>query len=452
MLKNYTFSIHSFNMQKILIFWLILCLCSSCLLSRIDRTPYQQTKFYQKFQQISDTLSPKSTNSDTLQAGWAKVNITPGYRVHLAGYGTRAFKKSVGIHDSIWVRAFVFRSTSLKTALVTADLLITPPKIVRTLQKQLPALGWNIDRIYFTATHTHNSTGGWAKRVVSRLITGKYKKRVVRDLTAAYMNVLQKAEKNLAPVQMAYTRISARTSLHHRIFDTATVDDGLRTVFLRKKSGETAAISIFQAHATNINDPIMLLSGDYPTALVDGLEKSQDIDFAAFCAGGVGSHAPETPGGDFVGISNLANTLSQKILATLPQANFRYEKQLEMLQMDLPLRKPQMRTSQNYRLRPWLFYALYGNYPARLSVMRTGSVLWAGVPCDFSGELTLTIQKQLTLPLIITSFNGGYIGYITPDKYYDYKHYETRVMNWFGPGNGEYFSEVLLKLLRKVEK
>jgi len=51
---------------------------------------------------------------------------------------------------------------------------------------------------------------------------------------------------------------------------------------------------------------------------------------------------------------------------------------------------------------------------------------------------------------MVTSFNGGYIGYITPLKYYDVDHYETRLMNWYGPGSGEYMQECLLGLLDVV--
>ncbi len=52
--------------------------------------------------------------------------------------------------------------------------------------------------------------------------------------------------------------------------------------------------------------------------------------------------------------------------------------------------------------------------------------------------------------LVVTSFNGGYIGYITPDKYYDLKRYETRDMNLFGPYNGAYLSEMMQLLLQKL--
>ncbi len=51
---------------------------------------------------------------------------------------------------------------------------------------------------------------------------------------------------------------------------------------------------------------------------------------------------------------------------------------------------------------------------------------------------------------MINSFNGCYIGYVTDDKWYD-KHdiytYETYTMNWFGPYNGKYISELIKKTI-----
>jgi neutral ceramidase len=116
------------------------------------------------------------------------------------------------------------------------------------------------------------------------------------------------------------------------------------------------------------------------------------------------------------------------------------------MHLELPLPKPQWRLGRNLKLRPWVFYLLYGRYPAWISLLKTGPVCWGGIPADFSGELALEIEKHFSdNPLIVISFNGGYIGYITPDWRYDLRHYETRVMNWFGPGNGSYLTEALLK-------
>jgi neutral ceramidase len=101
-------------------------------------------------------------------------------------------------------------------------------------------------------------------------------------------------------------------------------------------------------------------------------------------------------------------------------------------------------------VRPWLFRTFFGEYPSTLTALRIGPVVMLGTPCDFSGELSPAIDSaaaKLGLRSIITSFNGGYIGYITRDEFYDRDHYETQIMNWFGPGNGAYLSEDMIKMM-----
>ena len=54
--------------------------------------------------------------------------------------------------------------------------------------------------------------------------------------------------------------------------------------------------------------------------------------------------------------------------------------------------------------------------------------------------------------LLVTSFNGGYIGYVTPSRYFDIDHYETRIMNWYPPGTGEYITKCLEKTLDRISR
>jgi neutral ceramidase len=78
-----------------------------------------------------------------------------------------------------------------------------------------------------------------------------------------------------------------------------------------------------------------------------------------------------------------------------------------------------------------------------------------GTPCDFSGEFNASIDSvasNLGMRAMVTSFNGGYIGYLTPQKYYDVDHYETRLMNWYAPGTGEYVSQYLKELIVAVSE
>ena len=80
-------------------------------------------------------------------------------------------------------------------------------------------------------------------------------------------------------------------------------------------------------------------------------------------------------------------------------------------------------------------------------------MLMVGMPCDFSGELVAELDayaKTKGLNLLVTSFNGCYIGYITHDKHYDRDLYETKTMSWYGPYNGAYLQEVVKDIIDKL--
>ena len=124
-----------------------------------------------------------------------------------------------------------------------------------------------------------------------------------------------------------------------------------------------------------------------------------------------------------------------------------------MHRVPLLLSDPQVKVLKNWRVRPWLFSLAFGDYPEYLTVLRLGNIVMLGTPCDFSGEFNRSLDSIATrngLQAMVTSFNGGYIGYVTPDKYYDRDHYETQLMNWYGPGNGEYMEQCLEQLILKV--
>src|SRR5690606_35755041 len=101
--------------------------------------------------------------------------------------------------------------------------------------------------------------------------------------------------------------------------------------------------------------------------------------------------------------------------------------------------------------RSWLFRTAFGEYPAFLTALRIGDLVMLGAPCDFSGYFHPAIDsaaRNYNLQAMITSFNGGYIGYVTPSRYYDHDHYETRLMNWYAPGTGEYIQQNMEQLIR----
>jgi hypothetical protein len=105
------------------------------------------------------------------------------------------------------------------------------------------------------------------------------------------------------------------------------------------------------------------------------------------------------------------------------------------------------RVTDGIRLRPWLAASLL---PVKdktfVQVLRLNDAIWISTPCDFSGELALDIKDTLFrrgFQANVTSFNGDYIGYIIPSRYYHLGGYEPRVMSFFGPTMPDYLEELM---------
>jgi hypothetical protein len=88
--------------------------------------------------------------------------------------------------------------------------------------------------------------------------------------------------------------------------------------------------------------------------------------------------------------------------------------------------------------------------PTFLQVFRVQDVLWASTPCDFSGELALGLKDALRargFDAAVTSFNGDYIGYVIPSRYYHLSGYEPRLMSFFGPYVPDYLDDLLRRMM-----
>ncbi|MES2732711.1 MAG: neutral/alkaline non-lysosomal ceramidase N-terminal domain-containing protein [Bacteroidota bacterium] len=426
-------------------------------LAPIDWTPYQQMPYYQEVKAHLRALAakPKPQPISRLQAGWAKVNMTPAYATPTAGYGGRKGKPFESVHDSVYARALVLDNGALRVAIVSLDLLIVPPTVTAQLKEKLPNIGFSLDRTYLAATHSHNSLGGWGKKLAGKLFAGKYEQRMVDHLTQAILTAIDQAQKQLAPAQVGFSRMAAPAFVFNRLVGKKGITDPwIRTIKLKKSNGQTALLCTYAAHATCLDMYRMQLSRDYPGVLVDALEKKDSIsvDFAMFMAGAVGSQGPVEKGNDQQAMDSLAYGLNHIIEAQLNCIPMQPDTSLilNILRVPLPLREPQRKISANWRIRPWLFNAIYGSYPSEMKALRIGQQILVGTPCDFSGELVPdfdSLCRQKGINLLITSFNGGYVGYITPDAYYELNTYETNHMNWFGPYNAAYFEEVMKELI-----
>ena len=370
-------------------------------------------------------------SGDSLYVGWAKQNITPNHPVKLMGYGWKGdFER---VRDSLWVRSFVFRSGALTVTFVSYDLMLTPPAVAQAVRKRLAALG--LPAVYFTAIHTHHGFGEWQTGPAGALIAGGYNEKLVAALVAKTVSCVREAKRQLRPTQVGYERYLRAGLVNNRLVDRGFTDDYLRVLRLRQSSGANALLVSFAAHATFLPSRAKELSADYPGAVVRLLERLPNIDFALFAAGAVGSHSPGRKENETL------NTYAERVVAPLAaeknEVAMTTPNLTSFAEVPMSLDRPQLRLFDGWQIRPWLFRWFFGDIQPSLTLFRLGDVVFIGLPADFSGMLYPTIRSG-ELNVIITSFNGDYIGYVIPDTYYHLSHREALETNWYGPHTGSY--------------
>lgn len=436
-----------------------LVLVLAAILTPVDETPYARTDAYARTQAALSRLPATGGVSEAAPGpewlvGWARVNITPPQPGPMAGYGVRYGKPFDHVRDSVYFRAMVFDNGLQKAAILAADLLIMPPTVVAALQQRLPALGWRPEQLYFGAIHSHNSIGGWGIGLGGEQFAGKFDSSVVAHLADAAALALQRADAARRPARLRYGQVRADSLVANRLADKeGTTDPMARFLQIQQVQGPSALLLTFAAHATILDGSNMSLSRDYPGVVVDALE-SGGVSFAMFMAGAVGSMKPLERGpDDEAELRTEGDSLSHLVARALPTARPSASRQLALLTVPLHLRPPQFQVIKGWKLRPWAWNLLFGEATADVKALRLGDVVLLGMPADFSGELVAPIEaaaRQKGLHLLITSFNGNYIGYITPDHYWLRDTYESTTMNWFGPQTGSYVVGVARQLLEKL--
>jgi neutral ceramidase len=419
----------------------------------VDRTPAQELPEYSAMMKRLDSLR-EQRNSEPLKkfsVGFSKVNLTPPFRTATAGYGNRKGKLFTSVHDSIYVRTMVIDNGTERVAIVSADLLIIPPNVAEALQPRLADLKFDAEHVYLGATHSHNSIGNWGERAAGFLY-GSYNDSIVQFIVNKMIISIQQASSDLVPSQLRAGVINIPEAVQNRLIDGGPEDAGLRVIEVERNDGKRLLFTSYTAHATCLYSRDLELSRDYPGKLVDLLE-SKGYDFSMFMAGAVGSHKCKSSASGWNCIDWMATTITDRFLAARDQLKPVNDSTLSVIRVPLELGDPQVKISDNWKVRAWLFRSALGERTPYINACRIGDLVLLGTPCDFSGEFDAALDSIAAdhhMRMMVTSFNGGYIGYVTPARYYDIKHYETQLMNWYAPGTGEYMQKCLQKLIEAV--
>lgn len=411
-------------------------------LTRVDWSDYKEQEYYAQTMEALHDLEYAGDSSDFLLAGWASRNTTPLEPQELVGYRPRG--KYEFVQDSSHIKALVLKNGRHTIAFLSYELLIIHPQLAKRVEQRIMK-EYPVDQVYFTATHTHSGMGGYMPGLMGEIAFGGYDEEIVARLEKNSLAGIKQAISMLDTVEVKYKKTYAKDFVMNRFIAEDPVDPYFRQLIFTQPNGDKANFITYSAHATCLSSKFMGLSGDYPHYLTKYLEED-NADFVLFAAGTVGSHRPVSPGNDISSIKSYAHALDSVLTVSDEIAQRVQGTSLESARLPLHLRSAHYRISDNLRLRPWVFDAAFGDTNAHFDVVLLGNTLMISSSGEISGVFYESWEKRAAekgLNLIITTFNGGYIGYITPDKYYNRQFHEVREMNWFGPYNGAYFDEII---------
>ena len=175
---------------------------------------------------------------------------------------------------------------------------------------------------------------------------------------------------------------------------------------------------------------------------------------AVFFAGTVGSHGPVGKGNNFEKAQYIGEALADSVIKFMNSMEYQEKIIFSYLTCKIDLPDYHIRLSANLHLSSVLSESLLPlSRNVFLQAARISDLVWVTTPCDFSGEYALDLKNSLYragYKSIISSFNGAYVGYVIPRKYFYLDEYESRTMAWFGPNLGDYMLDIIFRMTRAV--
>jgi neutral ceramidase len=443
----------------------VLVVIAFSTLDSVDYRPYLHEAYFTNAMVHARALT--ATNSvvrGELFAGFGQARLTPHLNsakvdpekgefvsVPLAGYGNRHGKPAQGVHDDLYVKAVAIRVGDSLGIMLGADALIIPPEVTDLAMDQLrQQLHLSRAQIYLSATHSHSSLGGWGQGMVAEAFAGGFQPGVRVWFANRIVTAVREAVADLKPASLGQGQFSAPEFVRNRLVGNLGRTDPIFSYSVFKQDhGRTAVLGSYAAHATILSSDQMEFSADYPGCWQKAVQEATG-GMAVFLAGSVGSHSPLPPERGFAGAVRMGDALAQELVRQMVGLSLTNSVSFGMVGLEFPMPPTNVRLTDGIRLRPWLTRHLVPVRPTSfLQGFRLGSQVWLSTPCDFSGELALGIQDDLQhrgYEAVITSFNGDYVGYVIPVKYYHLDGYEPRTMSFFGPNVPDLFDDLLLQL------
>jgi hypothetical protein len=390
-----------------------------------------------------------------LTAGAAAVNITPSAPVPMSGYAARGLP-STGVHDSLWVRAFVFDDGKTKACIIQADLIGFSFEFVDEISGEIEKkTGIPKQNVLLAAAHNHGapSTRVYGEEPTDNLNTyiGDLKLKLIDAAVRAYNN---RVEASIGIGKGRCTMNINRRARHaeggiwlgrnpdgvcdHDV-DVARIDD---------KKGNTIGLLVnWPCHATAGGQQNSLITGDWPGSAARYVDKHFKSIPVGITAGASGDINPiYGPGNDFNEINAIGLVLGEEIVSVAQKISARESGSITCLreEIEVPGKERSASRMPNEKIMPGPPVKL------RFSILKIGPIVYAGISGEVMTSIGMKIKEQSPFKntVVVTHCNGS-SGYLCTDVAYIEGGYEPMVSRTM-PGVEKIIVDRVIALLKKI--
>jgi neutral ceramidase len=228
-----------------------------------------------------------------LEAGAAKVDITPPVGYPMWGYAIRRDLPSTGVHDPLHARAVVLAVGPSRLAIISLDLGRPPTRAgVKAIRERASKIA-GVESVFLVGSHTHHGP------ILELDTWPKQGKPYVRQLEDKIVAAIADAAKALRPARLGISTIEVdlNRNRHSKRKDHQPRDKNFTVVRIEDSKGQPIAHLVnFAAHPTMIDARSREISADFPGALSRLVEKEAG-GFCLFLQGAQGDLSAKAPMG-----------------------------------------------------------------------------------------------------------------------------------------------------------
>ncbi len=374
-----------------------------------------------------------------LQAGAAKVQITPQTPIPMSGYGSRKdpFK---GVHDDIYARAVVFSDGINKAAVISAEVIGFSHSFWEDCTNMISnETGIRREYIFLSAVHNHNGpTLNVYQEGESPAVTA-----YIKELKLKLTEVTAAAVKNLSPAAIGAGKGECLMNINRVASDGKggivlgrnpyrSCDHEAGVIKVSDASGKLISVLVnWPCHGVVLGPRNLYISGDWPGAASGYLENTLgDGVVAPMIIGASGDINPiygphidfEVTSSYAYGKDAIGEDLGKEAIRVAENIRTTGNGKINALQKIIFL--PAKERKQDKLQRPES--EKNDSLMVRLSAMKIGTVVLTGVSGEVFHQISIKMRAQSPYAntFMVTHCNGS-SGYLVTDEAYTVGGYEA---------------------------